>query len=41
VNNFIEQKEEWSEIESKTKGAVNFFLPQSEIRFSSAERFLC
>jgi hypothetical protein len=33
VNNFIEQKEEWSEIESKTKGAVNFFLPQSEIRF--------
>jgi hypothetical protein len=33
VNNFIEQKEEWSEIESKTKGAVNFFLPKSEIRF--------
>jgi hypothetical protein len=30
VNNFIEQKEEWSEIESKTKGAVNFFF--TEIR---------
>ncbi len=26
VNNFIEQKEEWSEIENKTKGAVNFFF---------------
>jgi len=30
VNNFIEQKEEWSEIESKSKGAVNFFF--TEIR---------
>lgn len=30
VNNFIEQKEEWSEIENKTKGAVNFFF--TEIR---------
>ncbi|GAA4150558.1 helix-turn-helix domain-containing protein [Chryseobacterium ginsenosidimutans] len=30
VNNFIENKEEWSEIENKTKGAVNFFF--SEIR---------
>lgn len=30
VNNFIEKKEEWSEIESKTKGAVNFFF--TEIR---------
>ena len=30
VNNFIENKEEWSEIESKTKGAVNFFF--AEIR---------
>lgn len=26
VSNFIEQKEEWSEIENKTKGAVNFFF---------------
>jgi ATP-dependent exoDNAse (exonuclease V) alpha subunit len=30
VNNFIENKEEWSEIENKTKGAVNFFF--TEIR---------
>ncbi|HBV16260.1 helix-turn-helix domain-containing protein [Chryseobacterium carnipullorum] len=30
VNNFIENKEEWTEIESKTKGAVNFFF--TEIR---------
>jgi len=30
VNNFIDQKEEWSEIENKTKGAVNFFF--TEIR---------
>src|SRR5690606_16328080 len=30
VNNFIEEKEEWTEIESKTKGAVNFFF--TEIR---------
>lgn len=30
VNNFIENKEEWSDIESKTKGAVNFFF--TEIR---------
>lgn len=30
VNNFIDKKEEWSEIESKTKGAVNFFF--TEIR---------
>jgi len=30
VNNFIDQKEEWSEIEAKTKGAVNFFF--TEIR---------
>jgi ATP-dependent DNA helicase PIF1 len=30
VNNFIEKKEEWSEIEGKTKGAVNFFF--TEIR---------
>ncbi|MDQ0783071.1 helix-turn-helix domain-containing protein [Chryseobacterium sp. W4I1] len=28
VNNFIENKEEWSEIESKTKGAVNFFFTE-------------
>ncbi len=34
VNNFIQQKEEWSEIESKSKGAVNFFLQKPEIRFS-------
>ncbi len=26
VNHFIEQKEEWTEIENKTKGAVNFFF---------------
>lgn len=31
VNNFIENKEEWSEIEGKTKGAVNFFF--TEIRY--------
>lgn len=30
VNNFIENKEEWSDIETKTKGAVNFFF--TEIR---------
>jgi ATP-dependent DNA helicase PIF1 len=30
INNFIENKEEWSEIENKTKGAVNFFF--TEIR---------
>ncbi|SHM32559.1 UvrD-like helicase C-terminal domain-containing protein [Chryseobacterium carnipullorum] len=30
VNNFIENKEEWTEIETKTKGAVNFFF--TEIR---------
>jgi len=30
VSNFIEQKEEWSEIENKSKGAVNFFF--TEIR---------
>jgi len=30
VNNFIDKKEEWSEIESKAKGAVNFFF--TEIR---------
>ncbi|MBW3522547.1 helix-turn-helix domain-containing protein [Chryseobacterium sp. NKUCC03_KSP] len=30
VNLFIEKKEDWSEIESKSKGAVNFFF--SEIR---------
>ncbi len=29
VNNFIEQKEEWSEIESKSKGAVNFFFTET------------
>lgn len=28
VNNFIDQKEEWSEIEGKTKGAVNFFFTE-------------
>lgn len=33
VNLFIEKKEDWSEIESKSKGAVNFFLPKSEIKF--------
>lgn len=33
VNLFIEKKEDWSEIESKSKGAVNFFLPRSEIKF--------
>jgi len=40
VNNFIENKEEWSEIESKTKGAVNFFF--TEIRdkiFSPLKEF--
>ncbi|MFP3593291.1 helix-turn-helix domain-containing protein [Chryseobacterium sp. SIMBA_038] len=40
VNNFIDQKEEWSEIESKTKGAVNFFF--TEIRdkvFSPLKEF--
>ncbi|WP_370900011.1 helix-turn-helix domain-containing protein [Chryseobacterium gossypii] len=30
VNNFISQKEEWTEIENKIKGAVNFFF--TEIR---------
>ncbi|MCS3531550.1 helix-turn-helix domain-containing protein [Chryseobacterium sp. JUb7] len=30
VNMFIDQKEQWSEIENKTKGAVNFFF--TEIR---------
>ncbi len=30
VNHFIEKKEEWSDIENKTKGAVNFFF--TEIR---------
>ncbi len=29
VNNFIEQKEQWSEIESKSKGAVNFFFTET------------
>ncbi|REC76109.1 AAA family ATPase [Chryseobacterium elymi] len=29
VNNFIENKEEWSDIESKTKGAVNFFFTET------------
>jgi hypothetical protein len=33
VNNFIEQKEEWSEIESKSKGAVNFFFTETRIKF--------
>lgn len=28
VNNFIENKEEWADIESKTKGAVNFFFTE-------------
>ncbi|RMZ57875.1 AAA family ATPase [Chryseobacterium nematophagum] len=28
VNNFIDNKEEWSEIESKVKGAVNFFFTE-------------
>ncbi|MDP9961060.1 helix-turn-helix domain-containing protein [Chryseobacterium lathyri] len=40
VNNFIENKEEWSDIESKTKGAVNFFF--TEIRdkiFSPLKEF--
>lgn len=40
VNNFIENKEEWNEIESKTKGAVNFFF--TEIRdkvFSPLKEF--
>lgn len=40
VNNFIDQKEEWSEIEAKTKGAVNFFF--TEIRdkvFSPLKEF--
>lgn len=40
VNNFIDQKEEWSDIESKTKGAVNFFF--TEVRdkiFSPLKEF--
>lgn len=40
VNLFIDQKEEWSEIENKTKGAVNFFF--TEIRdkvFSPLKEF--
>ncbi|MEI7487070.1 MAG: helix-turn-helix domain-containing protein [Chryseobacterium sp.] len=40
VNNFIDKKEEWSEIEAKTKGAVNFFF--TEIRdkvFSPLKEF--
>jgi ATP-dependent DNA helicase PIF1 len=40
VHNFIENKEEWSEIEAKTKGAVNFFF--TEIRdkvFSPLKEF--
>ncbi len=28
VNHFIEKKEEWSEIENKSKGAVNFFFTE-------------
>ncbi|WP_312903071.1 helix-turn-helix domain-containing protein [Chryseobacterium taichungense] len=35
VNNFIEKKEEWSEIESKTKGAVNFFFTEIRDKFFS------
>jgi hypothetical protein len=40
VNNFIEQKEEWSEIENKTKGAVNFFFTEIKDKvFSPLKEF--
>ena len=40
VNNFINQTEEWSEIESKTKGAVNFFFGEVKDKiFSPLKEF--
>ncbi|WP_312388902.1 helix-turn-helix domain-containing protein [Chryseobacterium sp.] len=40
VNNFIENKEEWSDIESKTKGAVNFFFTEIKDKiFSPLKEF--
>ncbi|MBB4806336.1 ATP-dependent exoDNAse (exonuclease V) alpha subunit [Chryseobacterium defluvii] len=40
VSNFIDQKEEWSEIESKAKGAVNFFFKEiNEKIFSPLKDF--
>ncbi|CAD7810339.1 ATP-dependent RecD-like DNA helicase [Chryseobacterium aquaeductus] len=40
VNNFINQTEEWSEIESKTKGAVNFFFNEVKDKiFSPLKEF--
>lgn len=40
VNNFINQTEEWSEIESKTKGAVNFFFSEVKDKiFSPLKEF--
>ncbi|WP_326984989.1 helix-turn-helix domain-containing protein [Chryseobacterium sp. MYb264] len=40
VNNFINQNEEWSDIESKTKGAVNFFFTEIKDKvFSPLKEF--
>ncbi|MCU7618072.1 helix-turn-helix domain-containing protein [Chryseobacterium sp. PBS4-4] len=40
VNNFINQTEEWSEIENKTKGAVNFFFSEVKDKiFSPLKEF--
>lgn len=40
VNNFINQTEEWSEIESKTKGAANFFFSEVKDKiFSPLKEF--
>ncbi|KQK26568.1 AAA family ATPase [Chryseobacterium aquaticum] len=40
VNNFINKTEEWSEIESKTKGAVNFFFNEVKDKiFSPLKEF--
>jgi len=40
VNNFINQTEEWNEIESKTKGAVNFFFSEVKDKiFSPLKEF--
>lgn len=40
VNNFINQTEEWSEIEGKTKGAVNFFFSEVKDKiFSPLKEF--
>ena len=40
VNNFINQTEDWSEIESKTRGAVNFFFSEVKDKiFSPLKEF--